>query len=60
MILACGEHVERALEDFTIEKEAPPDLCRLDQLNPDKRMELKDTCVYCTNKAVYVVKAYAD
>ncbi|MFY9175096.1 MAG: CxxH/CxxC protein [Peptococcia bacterium] len=60
MILACNDHVERALEDFTIEREAPPDLFRLDQLEPGKQTIEEDTCSYCSAKAIYVVKGYAD
>lgn len=60
MTIACPEHVERAIEDFTIEKEAPPDLFRIDQLEPEKQLKLENTCAYCPNKAVYVVQDYAD
>lgn len=59
MILACAEHLERALEDFTIEREAPPDLFMLNQVEAPP--EVADSaCAYCDHKAVYLVKGYAD
>lgn len=61
MIFVCGEHIERALEDFTIEKEAAPDLHSLDQLAIENQLESPETtCKYCSKTAGYVVKGYAD
>lgn len=61
MIFVCGEHIERALEDFTIEKEAAPDLLSLDQLASENQLKAQETtCQYCSETAGYVVKDYAD
>lgn len=59
MILACAGHLERAMEDFTTERQAPPDFFLLEQLERDPG-EPESSCAYCANKAVYVVKGYAD
>lgn len=59
MILACEEHLERALEDFTIERQAPPDLFRLEQLEA-AFVSADSACAYCDHTALYVVKGYAD
>lgn len=58
MILACEEHLERALEDFTMERQAPPDLFMLEQV--ETPILADSPCAYCDSKAVYVVKGYAD
>jgi len=59
VILACEEHIERALEDYTMEHGKPPDLYKTEQLGVEIQQN-SGNCAYCDQKAAYVVKAHED
>lgn len=59
MLLACEEHLDRALDEFTERRREPPDLFLPSQVDTDNCEEEK-TCSFCSREAVYVLRKYAD
>jgi CxxH/CxxC protein (TIGR04129 family) len=59
VLLACDEHLDRALDEFTERHREPPDLFLLNQVAIDNR-EGERACSFCSREAVYVLRKYAD
>lgn len=59
MFLACNDHLDLAIDEFTEKYQEPPDLFLVTQIK--NQVFLGDTkCSFCGEEAVYVVDEYAD
>lgn len=59
MFLACDEHLDLAIDEFTEKYQEPPDLYLVSQIK-DRVLEEDSKCTFCDQKAVYAVIEYAD
>ncbi|MFZ5753518.1 MAG: CxxH/CxxC protein [Bacillota bacterium] len=60
MLLACQEHLDRALDNFTEKYHEPPEMFLMSQVIDEDLSDMPQVCHYCGREAVYVVKKYAD
>ena len=54
MYVACEDHVEHALDEFTVEFEKPPDLYQLDAV-PTNDVPVPEHCHFCSRPPIYLI-----